>query len=200
MHGNEKKVDETWQAFRKGSKEAFAKIYRDEVRGLVNYGYKVTSDRRLIEDSIQDLFVELWQSRARLSETTSVRFYLFKALRYKIIRNSNKLTEERLLNTESAADDLYEVSHENYLIGLEVQSLQMANLRELIVNLPRRQQEAINLRYYHNFSNEEIAQIMGVNYQSACKFIYSALKTLKLNLQVSITSWVFPIFFLFLVD
>src|SRR5690349_1563402 len=108
MHGNDKKVDATWQAFRKGSKEAFAKIYRDHVRELVNYGYKVTTDRRLIEDSIQDLFVEIWQSRARLSETTSVRFYLFKALRYKIIRNSNKVTEERLLTAESTPDQLYE--------------------------------------------------------------------------------------------
>ena len=71
----------------------------------------------------------------------------------------------------------------------------MANLKELISNLPKRQQEAINLRYYHNFSNEEIAQIMGVNYQSACKFVYTALKSLKLNLQVSITSWLFLIIF-----
>jgi RNA polymerase sigma factor (sigma-70 family) len=200
MQANENKVDGTWQAFRKGNKEAFAKIYKDHVRDLINYGYKVTTDRRLIEDSIHDLFVELWQSRARLSATTSVRFYLFRALRYKIIRN-NRTNEERLLPApDSTENDFYEVSHENYLIGLEVQSLQMANLRELIVNLPRRQQEAINLRYYHNFSNEEIAQIMGVNYQSACKFIYSALKTLKLNLQVSITSWLSPIFFLFLMD
>jgi RNA polymerase sigma factor (sigma-70 family) len=200
MQANENNVDRTWQAFRKGNKEAFEKIYRDHVRDLVNYGYKVTVDRRLIEDSIQDLFVELWQSRTRLSETTSVRFYLFRALRNKIIRN-NRTNEERLSpSPDYTGDDVYETSHENHLIGLEVQSLQMANLRELIVNLPRRQQEAINLRYYHNFSNEEIAQIMGVNYQSACKFIYSALKTLKLNLQVSITSWLLPIFFLFLMD
>lgn len=200
MQANENNVDRTWQAFRKGNKEAFEKIYRDHVRDLVNYGYKVTMDRRLIEDSIQDLFVEIWQSRTRLSETTSVRFYLFRALRNKIIRNNRTNEERLLLAPDYDGHNAYEISHENYLIGLEVQSVQMANLRELIVNLPRRQQEAINLRYYHNFSNEEIAQIMGVNYQSACKFIYSALKTLKLNLQVSITSWLFPIFFLFLMD
>jgi RNA polymerase sigma factor (sigma-70 family) len=72
----------------------------------------------------------------------------------------------------------------------------MENLKTIINQLPKRQQEAINLRYYHNFSNEEIAQIMGVNYQSVSNFIYTALRKLKLNLQVSITSFLFFLFFL----
>lgn len=195
MHGNEMNVDPVWQSFKKGSKEAFALIYREHVKGLINYGYKVTADRTLIEDSVQDLFFELWKNRANLSETTSVRFYLFKALRYKIVRNARAAGMSFLRQLDEEAGQVAEFSHETYLIGLEVQSLQMANLKELIAALPRRQQEAINLRYYHNFSNEEIARIMGVNYQSACKFIYSALKSLKLNLQVSITSWLFLIIF-----
>ena len=195
MQSEQKKADRNWSAFKNGSEDAFAEIYREHVKGLLNYGYKVTSDRRLIEDSIQDLFYELWKNRAGLSDTTSIRFYLFKALRFKILRNAKSKVNDLLHFAEGLTDGYAEPSHESYLIGLEVQSHQMANLKELISNLPKRQQEAINLRYYHNFSNEEIAQIMGVNYQSACKFVYTALKSLKLNLQVSITSWLFLIIF-----
>lgn len=193
-------ADQTWLAFKKGSREAFEKIYRGNIRDLLNYGYKVTSDRRLIEDSIQDLFIELWKTRAGLSDTTSIRFYLFKALRYKIVRNARANSDHLLRDLESSVDEFSDGSHESYLIGLEVQSHQMANLRELIAALPRRQREAINLRYFQNFSNEEIAHIMGVNYQSACKFIYTALKNLKVNLQISITSWIFLIFFFLPMD
>lgn len=196
MNARDYNPDLTWQAFKKGSREAFERIYRKNIRDLLNYGYKVTSDRRLIEDSIQDLFFELWKNRAGLSDTTSIRFYLFKALRYKIVRNARIDSDRHLVEVKSVGDDIIDGSHESYLIGLEVQSDQMANLRELIAALPRRQQEAINLRYYHNFSNEEIARIMGVNYQSACKFIYSGLRNLKANLQISITCWLFAIFFL----
>lgn len=196
MNARDSNPDLIWQAFKKGSREAFECIYRENIRDLLNYGYKVSSDRRLIEDSIQDLFFELWRNRAGLSDTTSIRFYLFKALRYKIVRNARSDSDRHLVEVKSVGDDLIDGSHETYLIGLEVQSEQMANLRELIAALPRRQQEAINLRYYHNFSNEEIARIMGVNYQSACKFVYSGLRNLKANLQISITCWLFPIFFL----
>lgn len=194
MAKEEQRADLTWKAFKKGDKKAFAAIYRDHVRNLLNYGYKVTSDRRVIEDSIQDLFFELWKNRAGLSDTTSVRFYLFRALRYKIMRNL-KSSAARVLQQFEEVPEAFDLSHENYLIGLEVQSLQMAHLKDLVTKLPRRQQEAINLRYYHNFSNEEIARIMGVNYQSACKFLYSALKTLKANLHVSITSYLFFMIF-----
>ena len=189
MAKDEQQADLTWKAFKKGDKKAFAAIYRNHVRSLLNYGYKVTSDRRVIEDSIQDLFLELWKNRAGLSDTTSIRFYLFRALRYKIVRNLKSSGSGLLQHLEEIHEPLVDLSHENYLIGLEVQSFQMAHLKDLIARLPRRQQEAINLRYYHNFSNEEIARIMGVNYQSACKFLYSALKTLKANLHVSITSY-----------
>lgn len=194
MAKEEQRADLTWKAFKKGDKKAFAAIYRDHVRNLLNYGYKVTSDRRVIEDSIQDLFFELWKNRAGLSDTTSVRFYLFRALRYKIMRNL-KSSAASVLQQLEEVPEAFDLSHENYLIGLEVQSLQMAHLKDLVTKLPRRQQEAINLRYYHNFSNEEIARIMGVNYQSACKFLYSALKTLKANLHVSITSYLFFMIF-----
>jgi len=196
MQSEQEKTDLNWCAFKNGSKEAFAEIYRQQVKDLLTYGYKVTSDRRLIEDSIQDLFFELWKNRSGLSDTTSIRFYLFKALRFKIMRNAKNKVNDLLHFAEVLTEGRTEASHESYLISMEVQSLQMANLKELISNLPKRQQEAINLRYYHDFSNEENAQIMGVNYQSACKCIYSALKSLKLNLQVSITSWLFLIIFL----
>ncbi len=187
--------DHIWNAFKRGSREAFEKIYRDNIRDLLNYGYKVTADRRLIEDSVQDLFMELWNGRSRLSETTSVRFYLFRALRNKITRNARLHPGHLFHDLQTSMNSVTEASHESILIGLEVQSLQMANLRELIAALPPRQQEAINLRYFQNFSNEEIASIMGLSYQSACKCIYAALKNLKYNLQISVTSWIFGIFF-----
>jgi RNA polymerase sigma factor (sigma-70 family) len=177
--------EQLWTDFLRGDRKSFEMIYRTHIKGLLNYGYKVTFDRKLIEDSIQDLFYELWQSRERLSATTSIKFYLFRALRYKIGRNGKdrKLDfTDHLNGSEIFGEDS---SHENHLIELENHELQELHLKDIVSKLPQRQQEAVNLRYYHNFSNEEIAEIMDVNYQSACKFIYTALKNLRVNLKAS---------------
>ena len=79
------------------------------------------------------------------------------------------------------------------MIDEEVYQLQISQLQTSLQKLPKRQQEAINLRYYHDFSNEEVAQIMGVNYQSACKFIYTGLRFLKENI-------IIPTFFYLLIS
>jgi len=178
------KPDKLWQSFKEGDRSAFEKIYRAHAKDLLAYGYKVVADKRLIEDSIQDLFFELWQSRENLRPTSSIKFYLFKALRYKMIRNA-KANGIAFINSFDEIDtDCNEFSHEQYLIDLEVRSFQTSHLQQIVAKLPKRQQEAINLRYYHNFSNDEIAEIMEVNYQSACKFIYSALKNLKSSFKI----------------
>src|SRR5688572_24763947 len=189
--------DPLWKAFRRGDKTAFEIIYRTHVRDLLNYGYKVTADRRLIEDSIQDLFFELWQSKENLSHTNSIKFYLFRALRNKIVRNAKNNDLSFTSSIEDTENEAVHYPHENVLIELETRALQMAHLKEIIEKLPKRQQEAINLRYYHNFTNEEIADIMEVNYQSACKFVYTGLKNLRLQLKPSALSVVSGLFFYF---
>lgn len=180
-------VNTLWKAFRNGDRVAFEKIYKLYAKDLLHYGYKLKPDRSLVEDSIQDLFVELWRSRSNLSHTSSIKFYLFKAIRYKIARNTNALNTvdiDSMDAVDQKGEGTFHLSHENYLIESEYQRLQLSHIKNVIERLPRRQQEAITLRYYHNFSNEEIADIMEVNYQSACKFIYSALKNLKSNLKI----------------
>lgn len=179
--------DELWDSFKKGDQTAFSEIYKSYAPLLLNYGSKISSEKDLIEDSIQDLFVELWSSRKRISRTSSVKFYLFKALRYKIIRNKKTSHAEKLRFQDNyTSSALKGSSHEDHYIELELQSFQMKHLRDTLAALPPRQREAINLRYFHNFSNEEIARIMNITYPSACKFIYAGLKKLTENLKMSV--------------
>lgn len=170
-----------WEKFKSGDKASFGDIYKTYAPVLINYGYKVTSDVALIEDSIQDLFVELWKSRERLSSTTSIKFYLFKALRLKIYRNLSNNSHSNSLEGNLTVSKTE--SQEDFIIQIEVEFLQTRKLAEVLGKLPPRQQEAINLRYFHNFSNEEIASIMGISYNSACKTLYAGLKNLKENLK-----------------
>jgi RNA polymerase sigma factor (sigma-70 family) len=178
--------DELWDAYRAGSKSAFSDIYRRYGGPLLNYGSKITADTALVEDSFQDLFVELWDSRKRVSRTTSVKFYLFRALRNKILRNRRLSYSEKNEPLENHMSLMKTGSFEDHFIELEREAFQMQRLRENLEKLPLRQREAINLRYLHSFSNEEIAGIMGISYSSTCKFIYAGLKKLTENFKMAV--------------
>lgn len=168
-----------WYAFRQGDRAAFQQIYALYARDLLNYGFKVTRDVSLIEDSIHDLFIELWQNRTNLSDTDSIRFYLFRSLRNKITKTRNRDLFFQASDINDAPMAIDDFIIENTLIeGEESHRINQVLLKSFALLTPR-QQEALNLRFFQHFSNEEIAQIMGVNYQSACRFIYAGLKTLR---------------------
>jgi len=165
-----------WNAFQKGNRLAFEQIYRTHIQHLIRYGYKVTHDKPVIQDCIQDLFMELWDSRENLSEVLSIKHYLLKSLRYKIVRSISRHPTETLETAELETDeDHFEMQLMREEIGIQ----QNRKLHAALSRLPKRQKEAIFLRYFEELSNEEVADLMGVNYQSACKFIYSGLKNLR---------------------
>lgn len=176
-------------AFKEGSSQAFDTLYKTHIHSLIHYGYKVTNNRSLIQDSIQDLFVELWQSRSTLAQAHSIRHYLLKSLRYKIIRSLQTEVGQPLEGAD-IPDDSNTIEH--LILEGEDSLRHSLQLGAALLQLPKRQKEAIHLRYFQGLSNEEVAQIMGVNYQSACKFIYTALRTLRKKLQLA--SLLIPLF------
>jgi RNA polymerase sigma factor (sigma-70 family) len=165
-----------WNAFKQGDKTAFVQIYETYTRVLLVYGSRIWKNEEAVRDTVQDLFIDLWKSRERLSATDNIKIYLFQALRYKLLRQKTQLETADIKDFEAA---FAENSHEIFLIEAEHTSEQIQKLQKAIEQLPARQQEALHLRYYQDCSHEEMAQIMGIHYQSVSNIIHKALSALK---------------------
>lgn len=170
---------ELWRAFKKGDDAAFALMYRLHIKALYHYGQKITSDTQLVEDSIQDLFADLWNSRENLSDTDSIKYYLFRVLRRKISRNlaypnSVEQLEEQLENIALGSD-----YYENELINLEGRNARIRHLEHALMQLPARQREVVNLRYFHGFDHAGISGIMGITHQSVHNLLQKSMKSLR---------------------
>lgn len=168
-----------WARLKEGDQAAFERIYSTHVKLLVLYGLKITDDHALVQDSIQDLFIEIWRNRRNLSHTTHPKYYLFRALRNKLSRSHPKqsyVSEGELL---LASGDLQVDYVELDIMAREAEAQHRQTLRQMLNGLPRRQQEAIYLRFYNNIAYEKIAEMMGMNYQSVLNLMQRALKTLR---------------------
>jgi RNA polymerase sigma-70 factor (ECF subfamily) len=167
-----------WQEFKAGSERAFCELYDANFRVLYAYGRKFTANRELVMDCVQDVFLEIIKRREKLSDTDNVLFYLMKATRRRI---SRKLNNGSLRFEEFLLDD-----PEWYLHTPEFEKpyeqekkKEYIRLKNAILELPERQKEAIYLKYYFNFSNQEIADLMEIGYQSVSNHLQKAIK--KLN-------------------
>ncbi|MEM6844119.1 MAG: sigma factor [Bacteroidota bacterium] len=79
-----------WRSFLRGDSSAFEEIYNEYYECLYQYGRHLTPDENIVRDSIQTLFVDLWQRKEHLSITLNVQGYLLKALRRVIIKQLQK--------------------------------------------------------------------------------------------------------------
>lgn len=172
----EKKYDEQWELFRAGHAPALGTIYDQYVLLLYRYGHKLTSDRSVVEDSIQEVFAELWKRRERISPTTSVKFYLFRALRQKILRE---------LKHHRPTLSLEDVIHVSHAIDTSLPEKQAQQLRQALSHLGPRQKEAIYLKFYNRLSNDEIAAVMEIDKRTVYNLVSQALGQLKRELKVA---------------
>ena len=177
-----------------GDRGSFEQIYNTYIEDLLSYGYRVTSNRQLIKDSIQDLFLHLWLQRENLSNTDSIKFYLFRALRNRIVRNIEIQHEKPVTTSDLSPENLLvDLPFEHALMEDETNEAQILRLQNAISQLPKRQQEVIQLRYNQNFSLEEIADLMQINNQSVRNLLHRSIIELRKFFQLAGP----PILFLF---
>ena len=171
-----------WVALKNGDKDALGLLFSRYYPILIRYGSKFCNDQAKLEDCIQDLFAEIWQSTAR-PELQSVKAYLLKALKYKIYRRKSRNI------TDEIGDDLFELSHDHLLIHKEDERIRVNRLMDAMNDLPARQREIIYLKIYQELSYEEISEVMNINYQVARNLFSQALGTLrKIILLVAVLS------------
>lgn len=167
-----------WSAFKAGSRDALNSIFVKYSRLLYSYGRNMTADQNLIADCIQDIFVELWVRKEKLSDVTSVRFYLMRSLRRSILRRLS--ADKRLLGIQNGADDNdIEFSIEFNLIHDQLAAETRTQLQTAMTQLSERQQEAIYLKFYENMSYEELSSVMDINVKAAYNLIGKAIIILR---------------------
>lgn len=170
---------ELWEAYRSGDNQALGIIAERYYRTLQRYGLKFGVDSSVVEDGIQDLFLFLGQNRERIGSTGSVKFYLLKGLRNNILKYHRYHQRFQDMDDDWRIDFPENINAEALLIEQETLSETLFQLKSLLESLPKREREALYLRYYENLSVAEIADIMAVNKQSVSNFLQKALIKLR---------------------
>ena len=165
-----------WEAYQKGDHHSFASLFRRYYEPLVQYGSKLTGYNDILEDCIQELFTELWQNKSQ-TQVQSVKAYLFKSLKYKLFRAHQRKMASPF--NENHSDVLFEISHENLLVGRELDAEKTARVLQALGQLSNRQKEIIYLKFYQELNYEEVSEIMNINYQAARNLLYQSIKSLK---------------------
>lgn len=168
-----------WKAFRAGDEKALITIFDRFAKPMYNYGFKIVGESELVKDSVQELFIEIWQNRSRLGDTDSIKFYLFKSLKRKLIRVKAKSENRLSVNISIEYNNEISPSHEFVLITEQLSLERTERVMIMLNKLTKRQYEAMFLRYFEELNGDQIAEIMELSKQAVYNLIHHALDQLK---------------------
>lgn len=179
-----------WNDFRNGDKSAFAALYVKFFPVLYAYGCRICKDHDLVQDCIQDLFLDLCRQRTNLSATNSIRYYLYRCIRRKISVKASMLNSRR---TERFDDHHYSEFEDIVILPLEFQQIEMEMATEQRLEILRalqclttNQRQAVKLRFYENISCKEISAVMSVHIHTVYNLLSLATTSLRNILRRSV--------------
>lgn len=170
-------------AYRQGDQNAFMSLYDMYAEMLLNYGLCITSDKELVKDCVQDVFIKLI-SKSQDLQVTKVTSYLLISLRNRLLdefRRKNYMTETAVedIRISTIVEDV-----ENSYILDESSLNNVRKVQILMKELTPRQRQVFTLYYIEQRKYEDICDIMQMNYHSVRNLVHRGM--LKLRAAVAV--------------
>ncbi|MGN7722377.1 RNA polymerase sigma factor [Chitinophaga sp. 22620] len=164
---------------RSGDHAAYTQVFERYWAVLLQHAVKMLRDQDKGLDVVQDVFAGLWEKRAERDINTSVKSYLYTAVRNRVISHIRHTRVE-----DGYLDALAHLSDQGTLVtDHELRFRELSRqLEKEVALLPPRQREVFELSRKQGLSHAEIAALLEISDETVKKQIYKALKTLKVKL------------------
>jgi RNA polymerase sigma factor (sigma-70 family) len=172
------KDEKLWNDLRAGDNQAYTTIYRTYVKQLLAYGMRFSTNRELVKDCIQDVFVNIHENRSRLKATDNIKLYLFIALKNSLFRLFEK---EKPFSMIETIEPVFSVDYtiEDQLEEEENDRERQEKILRIFEFLTPRQKEVLYHRYMEEMDFDEIGEIMQMNYQSLLNLLSRSINKMR---------------------
>ncbi len=166
-----------WNNLKNDDPQALGHLYDAYVDKLFISAMYITTDRELAKDTIQEVFIEIWNYRKSLGDITNSRAYLTKILGrilFKKLRKAHLYIVDEIAETIST-----DPNAEERIISSDDESENHHRLNAAISGLSKRQKQILELSFYQSLTYEQIAKKLNLNYQSVNNLAFRTFRRLR---------------------
>ena len=167
-----------WNRLKNGDSQALGFLYEKYVDKLFTAAMLTTKDRELAKDSVQEVFIELWNYRHTITDIQYSQSYLTKVLRsilFKKLKKENPAHHYELQESFVSPEETIE----NILIDKDIVNEKKKSLQLAVAKLSARQKQVLHLHYEEGLTYEQIAEKLSINYQSVNNFAFRSMLRLR---------------------
>jgi RNA polymerase sigma-70 factor (ECF subfamily) len=167
--------EELMVAYQAGHEEAFQVLYARHSANVYGFLSSKLHDRVLADDAFQATFLKLHQSRAKYDPALPFAPWMFTVCR------SAMLDTLRARKRNTRLEDLNPVAVENAVAVTPAAATPLPDLKAL----PEIQRQAVELRYVHDLSFDDIAARLETTSANSRQLVSRAVKKLRKIMQGS---------------
>lgn len=161
------------------TESAFESLFRMHYSGLCSYANMFLNDLEASEDVVQEVFIKLWNGRADFQIKSSLKSYLFKAVKnacLNLLAHVNIREEYKKHNEALIQEDQSNFTDEAVVSELE------NKIRLVIDELPTERRKIFILSRFEGLKYKEIAEKLNISVKTVENQMGKALQYLRLNL------------------
>ncbi len=157
----------------------FTALYNSTIDQLYLYGTKITPDKTLVKDCIQEVYIDVFINWNKIRNPQAVKFYLLKALKHEIYQKLKFKRQNDSFDYEMFENHGFEQSFEEEIINAEEENSRDRKIQKALDELTPKLKEILFLKFTMGFTYKEIGWFMDINLGSAKKQTYRALGKLR---------------------
>ncbi len=171
--------DNIAEKIRGGDRGAFERLFRSMYRELCIHADKFVPESDQAEEIVQEMFFSIWSKREGLNVTTSIRSYMYRAVRnsclnyikhLKVKDSYQKYNKEVISQSETDAGDS--------MVATELEE----KINDSIASLPKERQRIFRMNRHDGLKYREIADKLGLSVKTVEAQMGKALKFLRSQL------------------
>lgn len=148
----------------------FEALVNGHSRDLYRYAYWLCGDRSIAEDLVQDTLLRAWKSLHRVNEPKALKGWLITILRRE---NARRFERQRPQYSDIPVEELG-----SHRIGYDTSTEAFA-LRQALHQLPEGYREPLMLQVLGGYSQQEIADRLGITSAGAGTRLFRARQKLR---------------------
>lgn len=166
---------ELYLKLKEGNELAFQILFKKYYSAMCHFARQFLNDSEMAEETVQDMFVKIWEKRESLNIETSVKHYFFRSVRNHCL---NQIQHEKI-KKQYASKVLetanHEISTEQYFIEVDL----IKRIEASIEALPPKRKEIFRLSREQGMKYKDIAETLNISVKTVEAQMGLALKHLR---------------------
>ena len=151
---------------------AFEELFKEYFASLMAFSRRILGDEDDAREVVHQVFISLWEKRAELDLSTSLKSYLFTSVNNRslnVIRDRKKFSLEEVPERAGEWD-----------VSAQIESLELEEkIRSVIDSLPEKCREIFELNRFEGLKYAEIAMRLDISVKTVENQMSKALKILR---------------------